>query len=379
MPYGLTDEQLMLRDMVREFAESEVAPHAAEIDQTGRFPRETFHRMGELGILGIPIPEAYGGAGSDTVSMVLAVEEVARVCASTALGLCAHTGLCATPIQLFGSEAQRRRHLPGLCDGSALGAFGLTEPGAGSDAGATRTTATRVRDAWVVNGQKQFCTNGGHADVVVFTARTDPEAGKEGICAFLVERGTPGFSVGKREDKLGLRGSDTVSLHFEDCRIPAENLLGEPGQGFKAFLRTLDGGRVTIGAFALGIAQGAYEQAVAYARQRRQFGHPIAEFQGIQHMLADMATDIEASRLLCLHAARLRDTGEPYGREASMAKLFASETAYRVTKDAVQVHGGNGYTQDYPVERMYRDAKLAEIGEGTSEVQRMVIARHILG
>ncbi len=379
-PIEFTEEQLMVRDMVRDFARNEVAPIAIEIDRTERFPVEIFRKMGELGILGIPFSEEWGGSGGDWVSYCLAIEEMAKVCASTALGLAAAVSLGIGPIYNFGSEEQKRRWLPDLMSGRKLAAFGLTEPGAGSDAGGSmRTYARRDGSHWVINGSKAFITNGNYADVVVVTARTDPDRGNHGISNFIVERGTPGFSSHKMTGKLGVRGSDTAELTFEDVRVPAENMVGEEGEGFVNFLKTLDGGRIVIGTLALGLAEGAFERARSYARERKQFGRPIAEFQAIQFKLADMATKIHAARLLCYHAARLKDQGRPFKTEASMAKLFASEAAYEVTKEAIQVLGGAGYCREYEVERMFRDAKLCEIGEGTSEIQRLVIARQILG
>ncbi|RME74685.1 MAG: acyl-CoA dehydrogenase [Planctomycetota bacterium] len=376
---AFSEEQCMLRDMVRDFARNEIAPIAIEIDVEERFPRELFRAMGELGLLGIPFPEEVGGAGAGWVGYCLAIEEVARVCASTALGLAAAVSLGIGPIVDFASEAQRERYLPDLLSGEKLAAFGLTEPNAGSDAGGSmETRAERQGDHWVIRGTKYWITNGNHADVFVVTAKTDPEAGTRGISSFIVERGAEGFSTHPIKDKLGMRGSDTAELVFDGVRVPHDNLVGKEGEGFRAFLATLDGGRIVIGALSLGIAQGAYERARAYALERKTFGKPIAEHQAIAFKLADMATRIHAARLLVYHAARRKDAGLPFKREAAMAKLFASEACYAITKDAVQIHGGNGYTREYEVERMFRDAKLCEIGEGTSEIQRLVISREIL-
>jgi len=366
---------------VRDFGEKEIAPRPEEIDETDCFPDDLFRRMGELGILGLPFPEEYGGSGGEYTSMVIALEEIARVSGSMAITLDAHTSLCCEPIYLFGTEEQKRKYLVPLAQGEKIGAFGLTEPQAGSDAGATRTHAVRDGDEWVINGQKNFITNGSIADVVVLTAVTDPEKGTRGISSFIVEKGTPGFRPGRDEEKMGLKGSVTSELSFEDCRIPKENILGTPGEGFKQALITLDGGRISIGAMALGLAQGAFERALAYSKERQQFGQPICNFQAIQWMLADMATRIEASRLLIYNAAlakdRAQETGERYSKEAAMAKLYASETASWVTDLAIQIHGGYGYVKDYPLERYYRDARITRIYEGTSEVQRMVIADQI--
>ncbi|MCD6553885.1 MAG: acyl-CoA dehydrogenase, partial [Anaerolineae bacterium] len=331
-----------------------------------------------LGFLGLPFPEEYGGAGADNVSLAIVMEEIARVCGSTAITLDAHTSLCCEPIYLFGSDAQKQKYLPKLCSGEWIGAFGLTEPGAGSDAGATKTRAVRDGDEWVINGQKCFITNGSIADVVIITAVTDPQRGSRGISSFIVEKGTPGFRPGRDEEKMGLRGSVTSELFFEDCRIPAANLLGKENEGFKQFLTTLDTGRIAIAAMALGLAQGAFERALAYSKERVQFGQPICNFQAIQWMLADMATEIDAARLLIYRAAWLKDRGVRYTKEAAMAKLYTSEMAERVCYKAIQIHGGYGYTKEYEVERMYRDQRLCAIGEGTSEIQRLVIARQLL-
>ena len=379
MDFQLNEEQRMYRRMVRDFAEREIAPRAEEIDATDEFPWDIFHRMGELGILGLPFPEEYGGSGGDYMGQVIALEEIARVSGSVAITLDAHTSLCCEPIYLFGTEGQKKKYLAPLACGEKVGAFGLTEPHAGSDAGATRTRAVRDGGEWVINGQKNFITNGSIADVAVVTAKTDPEQGTRGISSFIVEKGTPGFAPGRDEKKMGLKGSVTSELFFEDCRIPAENLLGKENEGFKQFLVTLDAGRVAIAAMAIGLAQGAFERAVAYAQERVQFGRPIARFQAVQWMIADMATEIDAARLMVYRAASLRTRGVQFTREAAMAKLFATEMSERACHKAIQIHGGYGYVREYEVERMYRDQRLCSIGEGTNEIQRLVIARQILG
>jgi butyryl-CoA dehydrogenase len=376
--HGLTEEQMMIRDMVREFAEKEVKPIAAEIDEESRFPEETIRKMGELGLMGIPVPEAYGGAGGDNLSYIIAVEELSRVCGSTGITLAAHYSLGTSPILEFGTEEQKRRYLPDLATGRRMGSFGLTEPNAGSDAGGTQTTARLDGDHWILNGTKCFITNASVGEIFVVTAVTDRSKRKHGISAFIVEKGMPGFGVGKKENKLGLRGSDTCELVFEDARVPRENILGKEGEGFIQFLKTLDGGRISIGALSLGIAQGALDAAVEYAKNRKQFGKFLAQFQAIQFKIAEMATRIHASRLMIYHAARLEDAGEPFGTVSAMAKYYASDTAYYATKEAVQIHGGVGYSREFPVERYFRDAKLCEIGEGTSEIQKLVISRAFL-
>jgi alkylation response protein AidB-like acyl-CoA dehydrogenase len=378
MDFELTEEQRMFRRMVREFAEREIAPRAEEIDATDEFPHDLFHRMAEVGLLGLPFPSEYGGSDADYHAMVIALEEIARVSGSMAITLDAHTSLCCEPIYHFGTEEQRERYLPPLVSGEKIGAFGLTEPQAGSDAGATQTRAVRDGDEWVINGQKIYITNGSIADVVVFTAKTDPEKGTHGISAFIVEKGTPGFKPGRDEKKMGLKGSVTSELFFEDCRIPSENLLGQENQGFRQFLATLDAGRIAIAAMAVGLAQGAYERSVDYAKQRHQFGRPISSFQAIRWMIADMATEIDAARMMVHRAAWLKEQGERYTKEAAMAKLFATEMSERVCHDAIQVHGGYGYVREYEVERMYRDQRLCQIGEGTNEIQRLVISREVL-
>lgn len=374
----LTEEQKMIRDMVREFALNEVEPIAAEIDENERFPEETVKKMAELNLMGIPWEEKYGGAGCDNLCYAIAVEEISRVCGSTGITLAAHISLGSFPIYAFGTEEQKKKYLVPLAKGEHIGAFGLTEANAGSDAKGTQTKAVLKGDKYILNGSKIFITNGGVAETLVVTAVTDKSQGVHGISSFIIEKDFPGFSIGKKEEKLGLRGSDTVELVFEDCEVPKENLLGKEGEGFKQFMKTLDGGRVSIGAMALGIAQGALDKSIPYAKERTQFGKPIAKFQAIQWMIADMATEIEAARHLVYNAARLEDAGRPFAKESAMCKLFASEAAMRATKDAIQIHGGYGYTKDYPVERYYRDAKLCEIGEGTSEIQRIVISRKLL-
>jgi len=374
----LKEEHHQVREMARKFAADVLAPRAREIDEKEEFPADVVRQMGELGFMGLPYPEKYGGAGLDTLAYAIAVEEISRVCASTGLTLAAHVSLGCGPVYANGSEAQKMKFLVPMAKGEAIGAFGLTEPGAGSDAAGTTTRAEKVPGGWRVNGEKSYITNGSVAKYITFTAVTEPGKGANGISAFILDTSTPGYRAGPREKKMGVRGSDTVAVYFEDCLVPEENLIGEPRGGFKAFMRTLTGGRISIGALSLGIARGAYELSVGYAKQRRQFDQPIANFQAVQFMLADMAMKIEASRLLIYHAAMLRDAGKSYVKEASMAKLFASEAANWVTDKAIQIHGGMGYMREVPVERMHRDAKLMEIGEGTSEIQRLMIAREIL-
>ncbi|AKS39650.1 acyl-CoA dehydrogenase [Anoxybacillus gonensis] len=375
MNFQLSEENEMIRKMVRDFAKNEVAPTAAERDEEERFDRSIFNKMAELGLTGIPWPEQYGGIGSDYLAYVIAVEELSKVCASTGVTLSAHISLASWPIYKFGTEQQKQTYLRALATGEKLGAYGLSEPGAGSDVSAMKTRAVRDGDHYVLNGSKVWITNGGEADIYVVFAVTDPEKKHRGISAFIVEKGTPGFSIGKKEKKLGIRSSPTTELIFEDCRIPKENLLGEEGDGFKIAMMTLDGGRNGIAAQAVGIAQGALDAAVEYAKGRVQFGKPIAEQQGIAFKLADMATAIEAARLLTYQAAWLESNGLPYGKESAMAKLFAGDTAMKVTVEAVQIFGGYGYTKDYPVERFMRDAKITQIYEGTQEIQRIVISR----
>ncbi|MGH7163152.1 MAG: acyl-CoA dehydrogenase family protein, partial [Planctomycetota bacterium] len=352
---------------------------ARRCDETKEFPHETIAELKDLGLLGVPFPTEWGGAGLDYLSYIIAVEELARACGTTAITVAAHTSLGTNPIYQFGTDRQKEKYLRRLASGEMLGAFGLTEPGAGSDASATRTSARRDGDRWIVNGVKVYCTNGTHAGTVIITARTDPSiAGAAGVTAFIVERDAPGVKLGTLEDKLGLRASDTRELLFEDVAVPDENRLGEQGTGFKKFMKTLDSGRISIGAMAVGLAQGALDVALPYAGQRRQFGRLIGEFGAIQERLADMAVDIHTARLACYHAAALKDRGQDVAFSASIAKLYASEAAMRSIDSAIQILGGNGYSREYPVERMLRDAKLCEIGEGTSEIQRLVIARAML-
>jgi butyryl-CoA dehydrogenase len=373
MNFELSEEHVMLRKMIRDFAKKEVEPTAAERDEEERFDRGIFDQMAALGLTGIPWPEKYGGAGMDFLSYVIAVEELSRVCASTGVTLSAHTSLAGWPLYQFGTEKQKETFLKPLARGTKIGAYGLTEPGSGSDAGAMRTTAVRKGDFYILNGSKIFITNGGEAEIYIVFAKMGEES-----TAFIVEEGTEGFSVGKKEKKLGIRSSPTVEIMFEDCKIPTENRLGEEGEGFKIAMKTLDGGRNGIAAQAVGIAQGALDAATAYAKERKQFGRPIAHQQGIAFKLADMATKIEASRLLTYQAAWREDHGLSYGKESAMAKLFAGDTAMEVTTEAVQVFGGYGYTKDYPVERYMRDAKITQIYEGTNEIQRLVISRMLL-
>jgi butyryl-CoA dehydrogenase len=379
MDFELNEEQRMVRDMVHDFAQKEVAPRAALVDKTEEFPAENIRQMAELGLLGLPYPEEYGGGGGDYLSYAIAVEEIARACGSTGLIYAAHVSLGCGPIYSFGSKEQKQVWLPRLCTGKGLAAFGLTEPEAGSDAGATRTTAVRDGEEYVLNGSKMWITSGAIADVVTCTAKTDLEAGTRGISCFLVEQGTPGFLPGKNEPKMGLKGSVTSALSLENCRVPANNLLGAEGEGFKQMLNTLDAGRISIGAMALGLGQTALDEAVRYAKERVQFGQPIAKFQAIQWMIADVATELDAARLMVYRAAARKDAGLRFTREAAMAKLYASEVAERAAFKAIQIHGGYGYSREYPVERIYRDQRLCTIGEGTSEIQRLVIARQVLG
>jgi alkylation response protein AidB-like acyl-CoA dehydrogenase len=375
--WGLNEQQRMIRDMVREFANEKVEPRASEIDRNCRFPVETFQEMAEMGIMALPVSEKYGGGDADYLSYAIAVEELARVCASTALSFAAHTSLVVMPIYLFANEEQKQKYLPRLGSGT-LGAYGLTEPNAGSDSGGTETTATKKGDKYILNGTKIFITNANYAEIFIATALTEKGVGTKGISAFVYEKDTPGFSLGTKDEKLGMRGSDWGTLQFDNAEMPLDSLVGKEGEGFKYFMQTLDNGRISIGALGVGIAQGALEKAIQYAKERRQFGKPIADFQAIQFMLADMAMEVEAARLLVYNAARLKLAGQPFSKEASMAKLFASEVASRAANTAIQIHGGYGYTKDFPVERYLRDAKLCEIGEGTSEIQRIVIARNIL-
>ena len=375
----LTEDHLEVRGMVRDFALAEVAPLAEELDEQKRFPHETIPKLAELGLLGVPWSEEFGGAGMDYRAYSIVVEELSRVCGTTGITVAAHTSLGTGPIYKFGTEEQRQRWVPRLAAGEMLGAFALTEPGAGSDAKMTQVTAREDGDEWVINGTKIYCTNGSHASTVVLTARTgDGQIGDpKNISAFVVEKGTPGFEYGTLEDKLGLRGSDTRELVFKDCRIPRENKLGEEGSGFKAFMKTLEAGRISIGAMAVGLAQGALDAALPYVKERKQFGKRLIDLQPVQHQIADMAMEITAARSLVYQAAWANDHGQPFGLIASKAKLYASEVSMRAAHKAIQVMGGVGYTREYPAERIMRDAKLCEIGEGTSEIQRMIIARHL--
>ncbi|MET3506736.1 acyl-CoA dehydrogenase [Halalkalibacter oceani] len=378
MNFLLTDEQEMIRKMVRDFAEKEIAPTAAERDEEERFDRSHFEKMAALGLTGIPWPEEYGGIGADYVSYVIAVEELSRVCASTGVTLSAHLSLASWPIYKFGTEEQKQTYLRALAEGTKIGAYGLTEPGSGSDAAAMKTTAVEEEDGYVLNGSKIFITNGGVADLYIIFALTDPEQRHKGVSAFIVEADTPGFSVGKKEKKLGIRSSPTTEIIFENCRVPKKNMLGARGEGFKIAMMTLDGGRNGIAAQAVGIAQGALDAAIDYAKTRKQFGKAIGQQQGVAFKLADMATKVEASRLLTYQAAWRESEQLPYGLESAMSKLFAGDTAMEVTTEAVQVFGGYGYTKDYPVERFMRDAKITQIYEGTNEIQRLVISKMLL-
>lgn len=374
----LTDDQQDLQKMVQEFVKKEIAPNAAHYDHTEEFPWDSIQKMAALGLMGIPIPEAYEGTELDTVSYMLTIEEISKACAATGAILAVHTSAGTMPILLFGTEAQKLKYIPPLANGEKLGAFALTEPGAGSDASRVTTTVVLDGEDYVLNGTKCFITNGGAAETYVVFASTDRTKGVKGITGFIVEKGTPGFVIGKKEEKMGIRASSTTELIFENCRIPKENLLGKIGEGFKIAMVVLDGARIGIGAQAVGIAQGAYEEALQYAKVREQFGKPIAAQQAVSFMLADMAIEIEAARQLVYHAAALKDAGRPYGKEAAMAKTFASDVAVKVALDAVQIMGGYGYSREYPVERMLRDAKITQIYEGTNQIQRVVIAGHIL-
>lgn len=371
-------EHEMVQRVMKEFAEKEVKPIASEIDRTGRFPRENIEKMARYHMMGIPIPAEYGGAGGDDLAYIIAVEELSKVCAATGIILSTHTSLACWPILQYGTEEQKRKYLIPLAKGEKLGAFALTEPNAGTDAASIQTTAVFKGNSYILNGTKIFVTNGGEADVYIIFAVTDRSKKHRGISAFIVEKDTPGFSIGKKEDKMGIRGSSTAELIFRDCAVPKENLLGSEGQGFKIAMTTLDGGRIGVAAQALGIAEGALEETIKYVKERKQFGRPLAEFQGLQWMIADMHVEIEAARLMVYKAAHNKMKGLPYNKEAAMAKLFASRTAMKVTTQCVQLHGGYGYIKDYPVERMMRDAKITEIYEGTSQVQQMVIASNIL-
>ena len=380
MDFSLTEEQKQLRRSVREFAEGEIAPHVMEWDEASHFPMEIMPKLAEMGLLGVIFPEEYGGAGLGYIEYVIAIEELSRIDGSVGIIIAAHNSLCSNHIFKFGSEAQKKKYLAPLASGKKIGAWSLTEPEAGSDAGGTRTTALKNGNTYVLNGAKTFTTNGHYADICVAMAVTDKSKGSHGISAFILEKGMAGFTPGKKENKLGLRASDTSEVIFSDCRVPQENLLGPEGEGFTGSLKILDGGRISIAALALGMAQGALDAATKYAKQRKQFGQTISEFQAIQFKLADMATQVEAARWLVYQAAWMADQDSArYTRESSMAKLFASEVAVRVANECVQIHGGYGFIKDYPAEKFYRDVKLCTIGEGTSEIQKLVIARQLLG
>ena len=376
--FFLSKEQRMIREMVRDFTANEIAPIAAELDEKGEFPAEIIAKMGELGLMGVPFPEEYGGAGMDYVSYTTAVYEIARVCASTAITMAAHTSLGMTPIYLVGSEKQKRKYIPPLASGKMIGAFGLTEASAGSDAAATKTTAVKEGDEWIINGGKVFTTNAGVAGVISITARVIEDDEKQGIGAFIIETDNPGLRIGPKEKKMGWNASDTRQIFFEDLRLPDEQRLGESVDGFRTFLKTLVGGRISLGALSCGTAEGAYTAALNYSHEREAFGKPIHRFQSVGFKLADMATEIEASKLLVYQAAKKYDEGHNVVKEAAMAKLFASETAMKTTTEAIQVFGGYGYIKEYPAERFFRDAKVLTIGEGTSEIQKIVILREIL-
>jgi alkylation response protein AidB-like acyl-CoA dehydrogenase len=378
LDFQLNDEQQQLRRSVREFTEKEIRPHVMEWDEASQFPMETVKELGKMGLLGTIFPAEYGGAGMGYIEYVIAIEELSRVDGSVGIIVAAHTSLCSNHIFIAGTEAQKKKYVPKLATGEHLGAWGLTEPGSGSDAGGARMSAVRKGNEWVLNGTKTFCTNGRYADVLVVIAVTDKTAHTRGLSAFIVEKDAQGFRPGKKENKLGLRASDTSELIFEDCVIPAENLLGKEGNGFVDAMRTLDGGRISIAALGLGMAQGAFEAALKYSKQRKQFGKAISEFQAIQWKLADMAVEIDAARLLTMRAADMKDKGMKTTQESAMAKLYSSEVAVRCANEGVQIHGGYGFIKDYPAEKFYRDVKLCTIGEGTSEIQRLVIARQLL-
>ena len=379
MDFQLSDEQQFLRQTVREFATKELAPKAKDVDENARIPLSTWQRMAEAGLMGLPFPEKYGGADADAISAALAVEEIARCCGSTALSYAAHVGLGSAPIALFGTQDQKERFLKPAAEGRYLGAFGLTEPHAGSDAGSTRTTAVREGDEWVINGSKMWITNAAEAGHVIVTAMTDKNKGKRGISAIIIPQGTPGVEFGKPEHKMGLRGSQTYAINFDHVRVPVDNLLGAEGHGFVQFLQVLDGGRISIGAMAIGLGVAAMEASIAYAREREAFGKPIGAYQSISNMIADMATELDAARLMILRAAWLKDQGKPFTSEAAMAKLYASEASERACRNAIQIYGGYGYSSEFPLERYYRDTRLLTIGEGTSEILRLVISRGLLG
>ena len=378
MNFDQNENQIMIAQMVRDFAEKEIRPYLMDWDETQEFPVHVFKKLGELGLMGVFIPEEYGGSGFGYLEYVTVVSEIAKVCGSIGLSVAAHNSLCTGHIYYHGSEAQKKKYLPKLATAEWIGAWGLTETGTGSDAGGMNTTAVKDGDHWVLNGSKNFITHGKSGDVAVVIARTGEKGDSHGMSAFIIEKGTPGFSAGKKENKLGMRASETAELIFDNCRIPAENLIGKEGDGFVQSMKILDGGRISIGSLALGIAKGAYEASVKYAKERVQFGKPIAQFQAIGFKLADMATKIEAAELLLNQAAFLKNEGKKLTRESAMAKLYASEIACEVANEAVQIFGGYGYTKDFPVEKFYRDAKLCTIGEGTSEIQKLVISREIL-
>ena len=378
MDFQFTEEQEQLRRSVRQFAETEIRPHVMEWAEKSEFPLTTIKELGKMGLMGVAFPMEYGGAGLGYVEYVVAIEELSRVDGSIGIIVAAHNSLCSNHIYVAGNEEQKRKYLPKLASGEFIGAWGLTEPGSGSDAGSARMTAVRKGKSWVLNGTKTFITNGHYADVAIIIAVTDRTTGTHGLSAFVVDKGTKGFRPGKKENKLGLRASDTAELIFEDCVIPAENLVGKEGDGFIDAMRVLDGGRISIAALSLGIAQGAFEAALKYSKERKQFGRPICDFQAIQWKLTDMATEIDAARLLTLRAASMKDAGMKTTQESSMAKLYASEVAVRCANEGVQIHGGYGFIKDYPAEKYYRDVKLCTIGEGTSEIQRLVIARQLL-
>lgn len=378
MNLTFTEEQIMMQKMVRDFAAKEIAPIVDKMDETDQFPTEVIRKMGELGLMGIPIPEKYGGAGMDFTSYMIAVHELSKVSATVGVILSVHTSVGTNPILYFGNEEQKQKYVPKLASGEYLGAFALTEPSAGSDAAALRTRAVKKGDKYILNGSKIFITNAGAADTHIVFASTDPDAGSRGISAFIVEKDTPGFSIGKKEKKMGMNGSNTCEIIFDQAEVPAENLLGSEGEGFKVALSNLEAGRIGIAAQSLGIAEAGLEYSVQYAKDRKQFGKPIGAQQGLAFMLADMATRVEAAKLLTYRAANMRSKNQPCGKEASMAKLYASQTAMKVAVDAIQVHGGYGYTKEYPVERLFRDAKVCEIYEGTSEIQKIVLSKHLL-
>ncbi|WPC40556.1 acyl-CoA dehydrogenase [Clostridium sp. JS66] len=378
MEFGLTKEQQLVKQMISEFVKNEVEPIATEIDETERYPMETVEKMSKYGVMGMPFPKEYGGSGTDYISYIIAVEELAKACATSSVILSGHTSLCCWPIYAFGTEEQKKKFLPDLLSGKKIGAFGLTEPNAGTDAAGQQSTAVLEGDHYILNGSKIFITNGGVAETFVVFAMTDRSKGTKGISAFVIEKGMPGFSIGKVEDKLGIRASSTTELIFEDVKVPKENLLGKEGKGFGIAMKTLDGGRIGIAAQALGIAEGALDAAISYMKERKQFGKPISAFQGLQWYIADMKVRVEAAHYLVFKAAWKKQSDMPYTIDAAEAKLYAAETAMYVTTKAVQILGGYGYTKDYPVERMMRDAKITEIYEGTSEVQKMVIAGSLL-